>query len=100
MNDSKHHFDSLLGWAILGCLVAPHIYWIVSGYSNAVNWHFALWAFFTGGVFFSAFFFREKTFVFRGILWILRTVHIPPEEWFAIVYGALFLVIGLFYLTN
>ena len=100
MNEPRNFSDPILGWVVLTCLVAPHVYWVFLGYINAANWQFALWAFFAGGVFFLSFFFRERTFVFRGILWVLRTIHIPPGEWFAIVYGALFFVIGLFYLTN
>ncbi len=100
MKEPQNYPDVVLGWGILFCLVAPHVYWILVGYSNVVNWQFALWAFFVGGVFFLSFFFREKTFLFRAILWVLRTIHIPPGEWFAPVYGALFFVIGLFYLTN
>lgn len=99
VNERRNWRDTALGSFIIVCLVLPHIYWISVSYSNVVNWQFALWAFVTGAVCFLSFFFREKTFLFRSILWVLRTHHIPPGEWLAIVYGILFFVIGAYYLA-
>lgn len=98
MNERKDWRDTALGSFIIVCLVSPHIYWIYIGYSNVVHWHFALWAFAAGAVCSLSFFFREKTFLFRSILWVFREFHIPPGEWVAIVYGILFFVIGVAYL--
>ena len=89
----------VLGSFVLACLVVPQVYWIFIGYSEIENWAKSLWAFLAGATLLLSLFFREQTFLFRSILWVFRTIHIPPGEWFAAVYGILFLAIGLFFLV-
>ena len=98
MNEKTIRRGIALGSLILTCLVMPQVYWLFVGYSEVTNWEKALWTFFAGGVFFLSFFFREQTFLFRSILWVFRTIHIPPGEWLAIVYGVVFVAMGLFFL--
>lgn len=86
-----------LAISILAVLVLPLVYWQIAGFANVQDWKKGIWGLFASAVFFSAYFFRTQTSLFRGILWFLRRIHIPPGEWFALVYGTLFLAIALFY---
>jgi len=99
MIEKKNRRDIALGSFVLACLVVPQGYWLTVGYSEVESWEKALWAFFAGGTFLLSYFFREQTFLFRSILWVFRTIHIPSGEWFAIVYGVLFFALGFFYLV-
>lgn len=99
MTEKKNRRGVVLGSFILACLIVPQIYWLFVGYSEVERWEKSLWVFVAGATFLSSFFFREQTFLFRSILWVFRTIHIPPVEWFAIVYGVLFFAIGIFFLV-
>lgn len=91
---------TLLGFALLGGLIVPQVYWLIVGYAEVESWEKALWGFLAGAIFCSAYFFREQSFLFRGILWVFRKIHIPPGEWLAIVYGVLFFAIAVFFLSG
>jgi hypothetical protein len=94
--DKQDRDGKFLGIALLGGLIIPQIYWLIVGYAEVDNWEKALWGFLAGAIFFSAYFFREQSFLFRGILWVFRKIHVPPGEWFAIVYGTLFFGIAAY----
>jgi hypothetical protein len=97
--ERKNRRGIVLGSFILACLVVPQVYWWYVGYSKVENWEKSLWGFVAGATFLSSYYFREQTFLFRSILWILRTIHIPPGEWLAFVYGVLFFAISIFILV-
>lgn len=100
MTEKRNRRDILLGSFIIACLVVPQIYWLFIGYSEVTNWEKSVWAFIAGSTFLLSYFFREQTFLFRSILWVLRNIHIPQGEWFAIVYGILLFALGVFFLMS
>lgn len=99
MTERRNRRGAVLGSFILACLIMPQVYWLFVGYSEVESWEKSLWAFAAGATFLLSFFFREQSFLFRSILWVFRTIHIPPGEWFAIVYAAVFFAMGIFFLV-
>jgi len=84
-----------LGCLLLAIAVVPQAEWVVRGYDQVHDLETAGWAFYMSGLLWASYKFESKTFLFRGILAVFRTIHAPRGAWNALVYSTAFALLGV-----
>jgi len=98
--DESENRGVVLGVVLIAVAVLPQIYWAFIGYENVPDVQNAAWGFCISSILLASYFFPDKSFLFRALLWIFRTIHLPRGEWLAIVYAGLIALISIVHLVR
>jgi len=97
MNPKEKEAGLIIGFVIIAVLLVANIYIALYVSNEAIkNILIAIYIYFLGSVFLAAFFFENKSFIFRWAIWICEHFSSPGSRKMAFFYFVLAIFIGSF----
>ena len=77
-----------IGVLLFAPIVLVQLYWLLTGYSAVTAIHEGWWGLYVALFLLLSYLIPWRSRIFRGVLWIFRTIHVPRGEWVALFYAA------------
>ena len=85
-HQSIYNIGSLIGILVILFLIVPHIIWITSG-TFPTEIQQGVYFIYLSAIFIASYYFYNRIFVFRWIIWLFENLHAPRGRFNAFIYA-------------